>query len=950
MKSQSNPFFRPASFAAALTLALSAVPVLAASLYWDGNDTTANADGGAGVWDTSTTNWDTVTTSGTDSAWTTLGNTDVANFGGGGGTVTLGANLGPTGAYPNAINVTAGNYVIDQAGFDLSFRGTAITVSAGATLEIKGGTIPLLSNGSLSVSSTNALKISSKISGTTGVTVTKIGGGDVTLTNDTNDFTGNLFGQNGGNLYISSIKNSGVASAAGAGSIVGTGINNAIVYTGTGDSTNRTFSIFGSAGATLANQGLGNLIWTGPFSNEKTAASTFSLFGNYDATRTVNEFHGVLADNAFVLSLSTNANDTWKLHGVNTFTGNISCANQALLVIDGAGQLGSGSYAGNITLGQGSDFEYSSSANQTISGTISDDGNGDNSITKSDIGTLNITGNVTVSGGITAAGGTLSLSGVNTYTGTTTIAAGTLQADRADVATVSGALGNGGSIRFTGGSLQFTAKSAGTDYSTRIASNTTAAIKIDTNGQIVTFGTALSSTNTAGLTKEGLGTLAVKDRGYGGTTTVNSGTLRYNFSGNIGAGFNYQINNGSRLEFAGFNPTFQGGVITFDANGGGTVAMDAINALVQSSAGLTFTTNGGAQNQLISLNAGSLNAQGGNHPLIFNVASGANATADFLVTGAMGRAAITKSGTGKLLFTTNNFGTTGAGIMDITINSGIVEIGGGITLTQNSGSAFVNNGTFSWKSTANQTISNIISGTGALTQNGSGTLTLTNDNTYTGDTTVNAGTLKIAKAYLANTSAIIMGATGKLDLNFDESGGAVTDTVASLTINGVLQPDGIYGATGSGATTINDTNFAGVGTLTVGAGGNPYTTWAGGFSGFTSTTGTLDFENDGIQNLLEFVLGGNPTTNDSPSIRPTVGASGSDLIVTFNRTDLSETQPVTVKVQTSPDLLTWTDFATIGAINGSGYTVSENAAAADTIIVTIPKAAATKKFARVTAE
>jgi hypothetical protein len=72
--------------------------------------------------------------------------------------------------------------------------------------------------------------------------------------------------------------------------------------------------------------------------------------------------------------------------------------------------------------------------------------------------------------------------------------------------------------------------------------------------------------------------------------------------------------------------------------------------------------------------------------------------------------------------------------------------------------------------------------------------------------------------------------------------------------------------------------------------------------------------------------------------------------LTFNRTDLSETQPVTVKVQTSPDLVTWTDFATIGAVNGSGYTVSENAAAADTIIVTIPKAAATKKFARVTAE
>lgn len=46
----------------------------------------------------------------------------------------------------------------------------------------------------------------------------------------------------------------------------------------------------------------------------------------------------------------------------------------------------------------------------------------------------------------------------------------------------------------------------------------------------------------------------------------------------------------------------------------------------------------------------------------------------------------------------------------------------------------------------------------------------------------------------------------------------------------------------------------------------------------------------------------------------------------------------------------WTNFATIGAFKGSGYTVMENAAAAETTIVTIPKAAATDKFARVTAE
>ena len=243
----------------------------------------------------------------------------------------------------------------------------------------------------------------------------------------------------------------------------------------------------------------------------------------------------------------------------------------------------------------------------------------------------------------------------------------------------------------------------------------------------------------------------------------------------------------------------------------------------------------------------------------------------------------------------------------------------------------------------------------SLTKSGSDTLTLSEANTYTGDTTVSEGALTLGNPNANNESSTvtIAASNATLELNFDESGGPVTDTVGKLFIGGVQQNAGVYKAadnvTDSG---IPISQIAGPGTLTVttGPGGlSPYDDWADGFPGFTPTTATLDFDNDDIDNLLEFVFGGNPTLSE-PGIAPSVNASGSDLVVTFKRSDASELAPaVMVKVQTSPDLVTWTDFATIGATDGSSYTIAENATAADSIVVTIPKAAATKKFARVVA-
>jgi autotransporter-associated beta strand protein len=252
----------------------------------------------------------------------------------------------------------------------------------------------------------------------------------------------------------------------------------------------------------------------------------------------------------------------------------------------------------------------------------------------------------------------------------------------------------------------------------------------------------------------------------------------------------------------------------------------------------------------------------------------------------------------------------------------------------------------------------------SLTKSGSSTLTLSGTNTYSGDTTVSEGSLTLNNPNANNESSTVnIAASGAtLALNFDETGGPVTDTVDKLFIGGVQQNLGVYKA----ADNVTDSGtpiaqITGPGTLavTAGPGGlSPYDDWADDFPGFTPTTPSLDFDNDGIDNLLEFVLGGNPTLSE-PGIAPAVNASGSDLVVTFKRSDASELQPVTVKVQVSDDLSTWNpaNDITIGAVGvpipipptNATYTVAENAAAADTIVVTIPKAAAARKFARVEA-
>jgi autotransporter-associated beta strand protein len=81
---------------------------------------------------------------------------------------------------------------------------------------------------------------------------------------------------------------------------------------------------------------------------------------------------------------------------------------------------------------------------------------------------------------------------------------------------------------------------------------------------------------------------------------------------------------------------------------------------------------------------------------------------------------------------------------------------------------------------------------GSLVKIGAGTMLLSGANSYTGDTTVNAGTLEIAQATLATNSTVLVANGAALRLDFP-----VTNTVAGLVLNGVSQPRGVYNVTTS---------------------------------------------------------------------------------------------------------------------------------------------------------
>jgi fibronectin-binding autotransporter adhesin len=218
----------------------------------------------------------------------------------------------------------------------------------------------------------------------------------------------------------------------------------------------------------------------------------------------------------------------------------------------------------------------------------------------------------------------------------------------------------------------------------------------------------------------------------------------------------------------------------------------------------------------------------------FNTAAGYDGV--YTVPGATAAVAVQASsytvpGSGSLT-------TQGINLIDststLTFNNGRLVAGGSFSGTPLvSGLGSINLAGPAYISTGSpNSVTTLIFGSGSFTKEGTGTLDLTQINTYTGDTIVatNGGILQMENAYLADAAAVRLFSGGQMNLN---TGGA-TDTVGALYFDGVLQAGGTWGGTNSSATNKNATYFGtGTGMLSVAAIPEPASALLGGLGMLT---------------------------------------------------------------------------------------------------------------------
>jgi rhamnogalacturonan endolyase len=277
-----------------------------------------------------------------------------------------------------------------------------------------------------------------------------------------------------------------------------------------------------------------------------------------------------------------------------------------------------------------------------------------------------------------------------------------------------------------------------------------------------------------------------------------------------------------------------------------------------------------------------VNLTGALQPVAVTVNAAIN-TYTFAGTGKItGTVTLTKTNSGTLIvLTTNDYnGVT-------TISQGTIQVGNGVASGTLGTGLIVDNGLLSMQQPGNNSLSNLISGAGSLLQAGSGTLTLGASNTYSGGTTISAGTLQIGTGGAVGSGNV----TNNTALIFNNSGsnvvsGAISGS-GSVTIlgGGTVALNG--NSTYSGGTSISN------GTLLVdnspgsGTGSGVVTAFSGGtLAGNGTIGGSAVIENGGIlspgNGVGALSINGNFTANSGAMLDYALGTNSDQAVVGGN--------------------------------------------------------------------
>jgi|GEM_PF-1340545 len=322
---------------------------------------------------------------------------------------------------------------------------------------------------------------------------------------------------------------------------------------------------------------------------------------------------------------------------------------------------------------------------------------------------INNTGTSLISGVISGAtaslskagAGTLGLSAANTYTGTTTINAGTLNvtgslSDNTAVTVASGAtyaVGASDTIASLAGAGNVTLGS----FTATLSDNTS-----------TTFSGVMSGTGT--LVKQGTGTFTLSGpNSYTGATTVNAGTL--NVTGSLSDSTAVAVASGATYAL-GASDTIG------SLAGAGSVTLGSFTSTLSNTTPTTFSG--------VMSGSGALTKQG---------------TGTFILSGANTYTGATSINAGTLNVTGSLSDSTAVAVA----SGATYAVGANDTIASLAGAGNVTLGSFTSTLSDNTstTFSGVMSGTGALVKQGTGTFTLSGANTYTGATTISGGSLVI---------------------------------------------------------------------------------------------------------------------------------------------------------------------------------------------------------------